>query len=91
MSADYGPIECGEKPKLVKHISIVPEWCMVQKMGDGRDQSGVEGEDADTHVKFKGVRRRTRRKKLSGWKCTPHMLPSPSVLFGDPWGGLFDQ
>ena len=38
VSADYGPVECGKKPKLVKHISIVPEWCMVQKVGDGKDQ-----------------------------------------------------
>jgi len=40
VSADYGPVECGKKPKLVKHISIVPEWCMVQKVGDGKDTAG---------------------------------------------------
>ena len=34
VSADYGPVECGKEPKLVKHISIVPEWCKVQKVGE---------------------------------------------------------
>ena len=39
-----------------------------------------------------GTMVKPRSEIVTGWKCgTPHALPSPSVLFGDPFGRLFDQ
>ena len=65
MSADYGPIECGKKPMLVKHISIVPEWYMVPKMGDGKDQSGSKEPFVHECAECAQWARRTLREPLT--------------------------